>query len=221
MNTKLAELRNRLEGNNFQKLSALIKRLENNEHIKVALLDDEQVSEGLKYHLERNQSVFSPVFRPASFSYFAFMREVASLYKAGSLYLDDEDERLITPDIGSFAEYEGHYVPLDFPMEVEHEDDFRKMAAEYNGREVPIGKPMKNSGGGKKWVVYVKNPSTGRVKKITYGDGGMKANWNDPKARASFAARHQCEKKKDRTKAGYWACRAHKDFGKNVSGRYW
>jgi len=49
----------------------------------------------------------------------------------------------------------------------------------------------------------------------------MTAKWNDPAARKSFAARHQCHKKKDRTKAGYWACRAHKDFGKNVSGRYW
>jgi len=49
----------------------------------------------------------------------------------------------------------------------------------------------------------------------------MTAKWNDPEARKSFAARHQCEKKKDKTKAGYWACRAHKDFGKNVSGRFW
>ena len=49
----------------------------------------------------------------------------------------------------------------------------------------------------------------------------MTAKWNDPGARKSFAARHQCDKKKDKTKAGYWACRAHKDFGKNVSGRFW
>ena len=37
----------------------------------------------------------------------------------------------------------------------------------------------------------------------------------------SYAARHRCADKKDRTKAGYWACRAHKDFGKNVPGRFW
>ena len=27
--------------------------------------------------------------------------------------------------------------------------------------------------------------------------------------------------KKGKTKAGYWACRAHKHFGKNVPGRFW
>ena len=87
----------------------------------------------------------------------------------------------------------------------------------------PIGKPMKNSGGGKKYKVYVRDPKTGNVKTITYGDskGGLKGNWNNAEARKSFASRHQCEKKKDRTKAGYWACRAHKDFGKNVPGRFW
>jgi hypothetical protein len=90
-------------------------------------------------------------------------------------------------------------------------------------KDPPIGKPMKNSGGGKKYKVYVRNPKTGKIKKITYGDakGGLKGNWNNAEARKSFAARHNCEDKKDRTKAGYWACRAHKDFGTNVPGRFW
>ena len=35
----------------------------------------------------------------------------------------------------------------------------------------------------------------------------MKAKINDPEARKSFAARHKCDQKKDKTKAGYWACR--------------
>jgi hypothetical protein len=91
--------------------------------------------------------------------------------------------------------------------------------SEYQGKKVELGKPKK--GGSKKYYVYVRNPKTGKVIKVSYGYPGMTANWNDPKARASFAARHQCEQKKDRTKAGYWACRAHKDFGNNVSGRFW
>jgi len=91
--------------------------------------------------------------------------------------------------------------------------------AEYQGKKVQLGKPKK--GGSKKWYVYVKNPKTGKIVKVSYGSPVMTAKWNDPAARASFAARHQCEKKKDRTKAGYWACRAHKDFGNNVPGRYW
>ena len=90
-------------------------------------------------------------------------------------------------------------------------------------KDPPIGKPTKNTGSGKKYKVFVRNPKTGNIKKITYGDskGGLKGNWNNAEARKSFAARHDCENKKDRTKAGYWACRAHKDFGKNVPGRFW
>jgi hypothetical protein len=91
--------------------------------------------------------------------------------------------------------------------------------AEYQGTNVELGKPKK--GGSKKWYVYVKNPKTGKIMKVSYGSPVMTAKWNDSGARASFAARHQCAKKKDRTKAGYWACRAHKDFGNNVPGRYW
>lgn len=91
--------------------------------------------------------------------------------------------------------------------------------AVYKGKKVSLNKPK--SGGPKKWYVYVKNPKTGKVIKVSYGSPVMTAKWNDPGARKSFAARHQCAKKKDKTKAGYWACRAHKDFGKNVSGRFW
>ena len=81
---------------------------------------------------------------------------------------------------------------------------------------------MRNSGGGKKYKVYVRDPKSGNIRTITYGDakGGLKGGWNSAEARKSFASRHQCEKKKDKTKAGYWACRAHKDFGPGV-GRFW
>ncbi len=98
--------------------------------------------------------------------------------------------------------------------------------AKYQGREVTLGKPMRSSGGKKKYVVYVKNPSTGRVKKISFGDvhGGLTAKVSNPKARKSFAARHNCAEKKDKTKAGYWACRinryAHLWGGKTYPG-YW
>jgi hypothetical protein len=46
------------------------------------------------------------------------------------------------------------------------------------------------------------------VKKVTFGDTtGLKAKINDPEARKSFAARHQCSQQTDKTKPGYWACR--------------
>ena len=88
----------------------------------------------------------------------------------------------------------------------------------------PLGKIKRNSGSGKKYVVYVKNPSTGNIKKITFGDkkGGLKAKTGNSKARKSFSARHNCPKKKDRMTAGYWACRLNRSglVGKTTSG-YW
>ena len=82
--------------------------------------------------------------------------------------------------------------------------------AKYQGKEVKLNHPMR--GGSKKYHVYVKNPKTGKVKKISFGDvhGGLTAKVSNPKARKAFAARHNCDMKKDKTKAGYWACRINK-----------
>ncbi len=77
--------------------------------------------------------------------------------------------------------------------------------AEYQGREVKLGKPTR--GDVKKYKVYVKNPKTGNVKKVNFGDPNMEIRRDNPKARKSFRARHNCSDKKDRTKAGYWSCR--------------
>ena len=82
--------------------------------------------------------------------------------------------------------------------------------AEYRGKKVQLNKPKR--GGSKKFYVYVKNPKTGNVKKVSFGDTGLSVKLKQRGARASFAARHKCAQKKDKTKAGYWSC--------NI-GRYW
>jgi hypothetical protein len=71
----------------------------------------------------------------------------------------------------------------------------------------PIGKPMRDSSGGKAYKVYVKDPKTKKIKTVRFGSGGLKAKINDPKARQAFAKRHDCKNKKDRTKPSYWSCR--------------
>jgi hypothetical protein len=71
----------------------------------------------------------------------------------------------------------------------------------------PIGKPMRDSSGGKAYKVYVKDPKTKKIKTVRFGSGGLKAKINNPKARQAFAKRHDCKNKKDRTKASYWSCR--------------
>tara|TARA_Y100000591_G_scaffold279148_1_gene257557 strand:- start:467 stop:700 length:234 start_codon:yes stop_codon:yes gene_type:complete len=44
-------------------------------------------------------------------------------------------------------------------------------------------------------------------KKITFGDPSMPNRNDDDERRANFNARHKCSEKKDRSKAGYWACK--------------
>ena len=81
----------------------------------------------------------------------------------------------------------------------------RMFEAEFKGKNVKLNSPKR--GGPKKFYVYVKNPKTGRIKKVTYGGTtGLKAKINNPKARKAFSARHNCPQKKDRTKASYWSC---------------
>lgn len=77
--------------------------------------------------------------------------------------------------------------------------------AKYQGREVPLGKPMK--GDVKKSKVYVRGPR-GNVVKVNFGQKGMKIKKNIPGRRKNFRARHNCDNPGPRWKARYWSCRA-------------
>jgi hypothetical protein len=77
--------------------------------------------------------------------------------------------------------------------------------AEYQGRKVPIGKPMQ--GDVAKSKVYVKKPN-GKVVKVNFGDKTMTIKKNNPARRKSFRARHNCDNPGPRWKARYWSCRA-------------
>ena len=171
---------------------------------------------GLMHHWENNIPLTENIYRIGSECYFNVIRQGRHYYKEG-LYETtnpEEIELFENSDLGEWAMFEGERVPLDFPMYVEDISE---------EKDPPLNKPTKNTGSGKKYKVYVRNPKTGNIMKVTYGDkkGGLKGNWNNPEARASFAKRHKCAEKKDKTKPGYWACRAHKHFGKNVPGRFW
>ena len=70
----------------------------------------------------------------------------------------------------------------------------------------PIGKPKR--GGSKKFYVYVRNPKTKKIKKVSFGDtSGLSAKINNPEARRAFAARHKCGTGEPKTSARYWSCR--------------
>jgi len=185
------------------------------EETQIALL-----SEGLRHHIDTATPLTENVYRIGSDSYFKVIKEARAAFKRGIyIPLNEEEKELLESELGETGTFRGEEVPLDFPM---YEKTLEEKKKKKKKKDPPIGKPMKGSGG-KKYQVYVRNKKTGRVKKISYGDskGGLKGNWNNTEARNSFAARHNCKEKKDRTKAGYWACRAHKDFGTNVPGRFW
>ena len=78
--------------------------------------------------------------------------------------------------------------------------------AKYQGREVPLNKPMK--GDVAKSKVYVKDPKTGNIKKVNFGDKNMRIKKSNPARRKSFRARHNCANPGPKTKARYWSCRA-------------
>jgi len=91
--------------------------------------------------------------------------------------------------------------------EYHHEEGVRDHVdeAKYQGREVPLGKPMK--GDVKKSKVYVRSPK-GNVVKVNFGDKNMRIKKSNPARRKSFRARHNCKNPGPRTSARYWSCRA-------------
>jgi hypothetical protein len=174
------------------------------------------VSKGLEFHLNNNIPLTENIYRPHSKKFFDLVNEVRELYKNNQIELTEEEVEIIDTDLGQKVKLSnGKEVYLDIPLSEEFINE-----AEYNGKKVEIGKPRRNTGGGKKYVVYVKNPSTGRVKKISFGDvkGGLTAKVSNPKARKAFASRHNCKDKKDRMTAGYWACRLNR-FGHLWGGK--
>ena len=85
--------------------------------------------------------------------------------------------------------------------------DHAIMESEYQGRKVKLNDPFRlPSGSKKKFGVYVKNDK-GNVVKVTFGDPNMGINRDDPEARKSFRARHQCDTNPGpKWKARYWSC---------------
>ena len=197
---------------------------------KILLESKKILSEGLQFHLIENIGIDNNIYRPGSSKYFDLFREVRDLSHMGLYELNSVEKYFINEtSIGEWDLYEGNLVPLDYPiqegdeslkpsvpLEILEEKKKRKKKSRkgknttksgnvYKGRKVDLNKPRR--GGSKKFYVYVKNPKTGKVKKVEWGAKGMSVGIHDPARRKSFAARHRCEATKDKTTASYWACR--------------
>lgn len=168
------------------------------------LTENVEVSQNLKYHLEKKIPLSENVFRIYSEGYFDLINEVRDLYKQGKIILNSEDQWIIESDLGIKVKLSnGDVVYLDAPLELNEEEIIKE--AKHRGKNVKLNSPFRTPGGPKKFAVYVKTPG-GTIKKVTFGDPNMRVR-NRSKARAkSFKARHKCSQKKDRTTAGYWSC---------------
>jgi hypothetical protein len=160
-------------------------------------LAEHTLNRAISHHIENEVPFYENVFRPHSEMSNKLFMEAKRLYNEGAYEPKDWfEEELLQTDIGEFDIYEGETVPLDIPLE----------ESEYDGKDVELNKPKR--GGSKKFYVYVKDPSSGNIKKVSFGDtSGLTAKINNPEARKSFAARHNCADKTDKTSPGYWACR--------------
>jgi hypothetical protein len=192
--------------------------LEKSEPMK--LVKDVQISEQLKYHLDRKLTLEENIFRIYSEGYFKLVNEVRELYNQDLIELNDDDVDVVESDLGRKAIYEGMEVYLDAPIELEEDEYLNEV--KHRGRTVHLNRPFRTPGGPKKFAVYVRGKS-GNIKKVTFGDPNMRIRASSKARRKSFRARHRCSQKKDRTTAGYWSCRSHriKSLGTKSKGKYW
>lgn len=107
------------------------------------------------------------------------------------------NEEITLKDRDDFHEHFGYLA-----YSIDESDLFE---AEYQGRDVKLNKPM--AGDVKKFKVYVKDPKTGNVKKVNFGQKGARIKKDNPERRKSFRARHNCDNPGPKTKARYWSCR--------------
>lgn len=187
--------------------------------VREYLSESANLSEGLQQHIVGRIPIAEPIFRPGSEQFFRLIREARAAWHSGVLEEEISDPWVLEElDLGEWGIYEGREVPLDFPVPEEIDE------AEYKGRKVNLGEPFRVSGGGHKFAVYVKDPKSGNIKKVQFGSPGLKVKLNNPARRKSFAARHRCEQKNDKTTPGYWACRIGrypKLFGGDTYYKWW
>jgi hypothetical protein len=204
------------------KLTNIIEEINQPESMKL-ISSSTPVSEYLKYHLDRGIPLCENIFRTYSPSYFDLISEVRKLYFENLIELNEYDAELVESDLGEKAMCDGKEVYLDAP--IEDTDDYSEEGLneiEHRGKNVKLNRPFRTPGGPKKYAVYVKSKS-GKVKKVTFGDPNLRVRGSSAARRKSFAARHKCSQKKDRTTAGYWSCRSHriKSLGNKGKGKYW
>jgi len=123
------------------------------------------------------------------------------------VYILDKNNKRVHVEFGDGT---NAYIPTslisiqDKLLNEDEQLDEKKKAKKKEKKDPPLNKPKR--GGSKAYYVYVRDPKTKKIKKVSFGSGGLRAKIKNKEARTAFAARHNCKNKKDRTKAGYWSC---------------
>jgi len=176
-----------------------------NENLQSRIL----MTDSMKHHIDTKTPLFETTLPYGSKEYLDLWVEARYLYSRNALNVEGIDKEKITEThLGEYGIFEGQIVPLDMPML----EEGLLTEAEYQGRKVTLNKP--SQGDSKKFKVYVKN-AKGKVVKVNFGFGGKSAKGKrmvikvkNPKRRAAFRARHNCENPGPRWKARYWSCKA-------------
>ena len=169
------------------------------------------MTENMQYHVKNKLAITENTFRYGSKAFLDLWAEARYLYSRNAIHLNDDDKAIILEtNLGEYGMFEGKKVALDIPMLEDDDEEAEKgiigePISEAEKKNPPLNKPHR--GGSKKFYVYVRDPKTKNIKKVSFGDTtGLSAKINNPKARQAFAKRHDCANKKDKTKASYWSC---------------
>jgi len=150
---------------------------------------------------------------PGKDEYYTLRNNIWTVYDGDEIVMEYEPERgevVGAKKLLARLDDEGYDVthvvsPMGFATYLYGKPEDEIDEADYHGRDVPLGKPMQ--GDVKKFKVYVRDPQTGNVKKVNFGDKTMRIKKSNPARRKSFRARHRCSNPGPRTKARYWSCR--------------
>jgi hypothetical protein len=181
---------------------------QNYEKYKKGLYENENELGG-KDDVEFTTSIFMVPYLP-------LLQQIEKDWGKGDIYYEVE-QALFDKNINQVRKILKNY-------EVDKEYAYLLNLNEAEKKKTPaLNKPKR--GGSKKFYVYVRDPKTKKIKKVSFGAPGMSVGFKDPKRRKAFAARHDCKNKKDRTKPSYWSCNVGRyakqlGLGSNFYG-YW
>jgi hypothetical protein len=133
----------------------------------------------------------------------ALITDVNSIAKADHGGVERGDGKMVIQctSMGCYVDKSsGNYVP-----EVDQNEEVWEKENKADENK-PLNKPMRDDGD-KKFKVYVKDPKTGNIITVRFGDPNMEIKRDSPENRSSFRARHKCSEQKDVTSAAYWSCK--------------